>query len=119
MRLLYMFNIGLVSHVGNGNNTLFWSDRWLMGCCISDLSPAVVEVVPLKTCQQCTVAEALLEQAWPADIREGFVHDWSVRILSTLGYDARHPAVLGGQSALMEARRLRAVHFQVCLLSFL
>ena len=69
MRLLYMFNIGLVSHVANGNNSLFWSDRWLMGCCISDLAPTVVEAVPLKTRQQRTVAEALLEQAWPADIQ--------------------------------------------------
>jgi len=64
-----MFNIGLVSHVANGNNSLFWSDRWLMGCCISDLAPTVVEAVPLKTRQQRTVAEALLEQAWPADIQ--------------------------------------------------
>jgi len=38
--------IALESEVGDGNNTLFWSDRWLMGCSVADVAPLVVANVP-------------------------------------------------------------------------
>jgi hypothetical protein len=41
-----LFNIALESQVKDGRNTLFWKDKWLMGCCLEDLAPAVVAAVP-------------------------------------------------------------------------
>lgn len=65
------FDIALQSQVDNGNNTTFWSDRWLMGC-LTDLAPNVVATMPPKT-QLCrTVEEAIMNQSWPVDIRGGF-----------------------------------------------
>lgn len=66
-----LFSIALDSHVGRGDNTLFWSDRWLMGCCLGDLAPAVVAAVPLKVRNQRTVSEAFLHNSWPNDIQGG------------------------------------------------
>jgi len=42
------FAISIVTSVGNGDNTLFWSDHWLHGCCLEDLAPNVVKCVPPK-----------------------------------------------------------------------
>jgi hypothetical protein len=39
--MVALFSIGLITHVGNGNNTFFWTDRWLFGCCIRDIAPNV------------------------------------------------------------------------------
>jgi hypothetical protein len=35
------FAISVVSSVGNGASTLFWSDRWLEGCAVSEVAPDV------------------------------------------------------------------------------
>ena len=43
-----MFAISVVTTVGNGRNTLFWTDRWLHGCCLEDLAPNVLSCVPPK-----------------------------------------------------------------------
>ena len=32
-------SMAIISDVGNGENTLFWTDRWLHGHCIKDLAP--------------------------------------------------------------------------------
>ena len=66
-----LFAIALESQVGDGNNTLFWSDRWLMGCSVADVAPLVAANVPSKTRKQHTVAQALHDQSWPADIQGG------------------------------------------------
>lgn len=66
-----LFNIAIVSHVGNGANTLFWSDKWFFGCSLDEIAPSVVAAVPSKTRRHRTVAEALLETRWPRDIQGG------------------------------------------------
>jgi hypothetical protein len=40
-----LFSIGLMTH---GNNTFFWTNRWLFGCCIRDIAPNVFSAVPRK-----------------------------------------------------------------------
>jgi hypothetical protein len=57
--------------VGNGMNTLFWSDRWLHGCSIVDLAPLVTACVPPQIKNRCTVAQALDDDAWLSDIQGG------------------------------------------------
>jgi len=43
-----MFAISVETLVGNGRNTLFWTDRWMHGCCLADLAPEVVQSVPMR-----------------------------------------------------------------------
>jgi hypothetical protein len=65
-----MFNIGMETRVGDGSSTLFWSDRWLMGCSLQEITPTVVAVLQnTRTC--CTVSEALQAHDRPIDIRGG------------------------------------------------
>jgi hypothetical protein len=66
-----LFNISVISHVGRGNSVLFWSDKWLFGCSLMDLAPAVVPAVPLKIRQTRTVEQALNGRQWPTDIQAG------------------------------------------------
>jgi hypothetical protein len=55
--------------VDNGANTLLYSDRWLFGCCLSDLAPEVVAVVPLKRHKLPMVVDALFDQSWFRDVK--------------------------------------------------
>jgi hypothetical protein len=54
--------------VGNGNNTLFWTDRWINGGCINDFAPEVVSKVDKIIVSTRTVAQALGGQQWISDI---------------------------------------------------
>lgn len=45
MQVKKFFQSSVVAVVGNGNKTLFWSDKWLDGGCIKDFAPAVVSKV--------------------------------------------------------------------------
>jgi hypothetical protein len=56
-----LFDIALDSHIGNGNNTLFWTDKWLFGCSIADLAPNVIIAVPRKFWKR-SVAEVFQDQ---------------------------------------------------------
>ena len=62
-------SIAVETTIGNGRNTLFWTDRWLHGCCLGDLAPNVVQCVPTKLRKKRTVNEALQENLWVFDIR--------------------------------------------------
>ena len=64
-----MFAISIVTTVGNGQNTKFWTDRWLHGSCLEDLAPNVFKSVPLRLRKARTVNEALQNNTWVADIR--------------------------------------------------
>jgi hypothetical protein len=64
-----MFALSVVTTIGNGRNTFFWSDRWLHGCCLEDLAPNVFKCVPLKIQKSRTVCEALQDHTWVRDIR--------------------------------------------------
>jgi len=64
-----MFAISIVTTVGNGWNTLFWTDRWLHGCCLEDLAPNIFSCVPLKLRRTRTVFEAMQDHTWVRDIR--------------------------------------------------
>ena len=64
-----MFAIAVESMVGNGRNTLFWTDRWLHGSSLESLAPNVVRCVPFKFRKNRTVHEALQENRWVSDIK--------------------------------------------------
>ncbi|GJN24054.1 hypothetical protein PR202_gb11765 [Eleusine coracana subsp. coracana] len=65
---LALFAIATYTEVGNGNNTLFWSDRWLHGFSIENLAPAVFNSIAPRIRKTWTVAEALDGAVWVQDV---------------------------------------------------
>ena len=61
--------IAVESMVGNGRNTLFWTDHWLHGSSLESLAPNVVHCVPFKFRKNRTMHEALQENRWVSDIK--------------------------------------------------
>uniref|UniRef100_A0A0A9CVB5 Reverse transcriptase zinc-binding domain-containing protein n=1 Tax=Arundo donax TaxID=35708 RepID=A0A0A9CVB5_ARUDO len=64
-----MFAISITTQVGNGHNTLFWTDHWLNGCSLAVLAPDLIASIPKKIIRRRTVAEALHDRAWVRDIQ--------------------------------------------------
>ncbi|WVZ50728.1 hypothetical protein U9M48_001955 [Paspalum notatum var. saurae] len=64
-----LFAATLHIKVGNGEDTLFWTDRWLNGSSIAELAPNLVLTVSRKSRKQCTVSQALASRRWVTDIR--------------------------------------------------
>ena len=54
--------------VGNGQETLFWEDRWLQGFRICELPPLVYDRVPKRARLVCTVSAAMEDASWAGDI---------------------------------------------------
>jgi hypothetical protein len=63
------FFAAVVSEIGDGANTLFWTDRWLHGQCIADLAPRLFAAVPKRRVKRRTVRDALTTQVWISDIQ--------------------------------------------------
>jgi hypothetical protein len=64
-----LINIAVVSELGDGNDILFWKDRWLNGRCIGEVAPEVLEHVPRRIASKRLVKDALTDLNWVADIR--------------------------------------------------
>jgi hypothetical protein len=62
------FSMVLTSKVGNGANTLFWTDKWINGQKIADLVPRLFDVIPKRITNRRTVQEALTDRRWISDI---------------------------------------------------
>ena len=62
------FSIAIKSEVGNGRNTLFWTDRWLHGQRLDDLVPNLFGAISSRA-RKRTVQDALTDQRWVRDIR--------------------------------------------------
>jgi hypothetical protein len=54
--------------VGNGESTLFWTDRWINGRSAGDIAPEVMSLVPTRRRNSRKVSEALQEDAWISDV---------------------------------------------------
>jgi hypothetical protein len=63
------FAVAVSSEVGDGEHTLFWTDRWLHGRCIEELAPCLFAAIPKRRTKQRMVKEALTNRAWIADIK--------------------------------------------------
>jgi hypothetical protein len=81
-----LFSVSVCSFVGDGQNTLFWTDRWLHGKSVGELAPALLSHIPMKIQKIRTVHEALLNNRWvsdltgslPADVLMSFFCIWDV-----------------------------------------
>jgi hypothetical protein len=43
-----LFQIALITYIGNGATIYFWSDKWIHGTSIVDIAPSIVAAVPKK-----------------------------------------------------------------------
>ena len=60
------------SHLSSGGQQYpLWSDKWLFGCCLHELALTVVAAVPMRLHFKQTVAEAVSNHSWTADIQGG------------------------------------------------
>ncbi|WVZ54039.1 LOW QUALITY PROTEIN: hypothetical protein U9M48_004907 [Paspalum notatum var. saurae] len=57
-----LFDMAVVTSVGNGSDTKFWMDRWLHG-------KTMTELVPKRAVKRRTMSQALTNRRWVADIR--------------------------------------------------
>ena len=62
------FPISITSVVGNGKNTLFWTDRWLLGQRLDQTFPHLFGAGAARA-KKRTVHDALVENRWISDIR--------------------------------------------------
>lgn len=67
-----MFAISMVMEVGNGQSTLFWTDRWILGHSVGDLAPSLLPFVKKQALRKRTVQDALQNDDWLQDFGRGF-----------------------------------------------
>ena len=63
-----MFHASVSVQLGDGQNSLFWADRWLDGKSIEELAPCLFQAVRSRTIKRRTVAQGLPNNAWARDI---------------------------------------------------
>lgn len=68
----------MISIVGDGKSTLFWTENWLHGKSIAALAPHLFALVPKRRANKRTVEEALTGNRWIQDIQGSL----SVTVLS-------------------------------------
>lgn len=62
------FAASITCNVGNGDNTYFWTDKWLDGQSIGQIAPWVLDGVPERIRRSRTVRDALRGERWIDDI---------------------------------------------------
>jgi hypothetical protein len=50
-----LFSVSVISLVGDGKSTCFWTDRWLHGQNIADLAPTLIALVPKSLAKKRTI----------------------------------------------------------------
>jgi hypothetical protein len=59
----------LVTEIGDGANTFFWSDKSINARSVSDIAPRLLLTVPKRIVSKRTVREALTNRRWVSDIK--------------------------------------------------
>jgi hypothetical protein len=65
-----LFSVAMQTEVGDGKNTMFWTDRWLHGQRIEDIAPKLFATVPKRRINSRNVHDALTDRWWVTDIQE-------------------------------------------------
>jgi hypothetical protein len=68
MPVLFFF-VAMQTELGDGRNTLFWSDRWLHGQKIVDIAPRLTTAIPRRRINKRTVHGALTTRQWVSAIQ--------------------------------------------------
>ena len=64
-----LFDVAVNALVGNGEKTLFWTDRWVGGHTLVEIAPNLFRTVAKRTTKRRTVAQALQNRKWVDDIQ--------------------------------------------------
>ncbi|WVZ79973.1 hypothetical protein U9M48_027494 [Paspalum notatum var. saurae] len=64
-----LFKMAVEVNIGNGEDTLFWTDNWLQGSCVADLAPELYRASPKRVAKRRTVSQALSNRCWVSDIK--------------------------------------------------
>ncbi|GJN14674.1 hypothetical protein PR202_gb01529 [Eleusine coracana subsp. coracana] len=54
-----LFNASVSVHIGDGQRTMFWTDRWINGKGVANLAPTLFQLIGTRNKRTLTVAEAL------------------------------------------------------------
>jgi hypothetical protein len=65
----FHIDIAVITEIGDGAKTLFWTDRWLHGKNIKELASHVFSLVSKRKLKTRTVIEALTDHSWISDIQ--------------------------------------------------
>ena len=65
--VMALFSAVTIIGLGNGESTLFWTDRWINGSSVEELAPSLFSAVRLRK-RRATVVEALPGSAWARHI---------------------------------------------------
>jgi hypothetical protein len=76
-----LFQVAVVSVLGNGESIKFWSDRWLQGKTIADHCPNLIILIPKRAAKQRTVAQGLADHKWVSDIKGALTYQVLVEYL--------------------------------------
>lgn len=106
------FSVEVISIIRHGAHTLFWTDWWLHGQCIADLSPHLFVAIPYRSINRHTVREALTNRAWILDIQGAitvamivdYLHLWDLMMDFHLQLEVEDIHLSG--SSLMDNTRL-------------
>ncbi|WVZ63805.1 hypothetical protein U9M48_013410 [Paspalum notatum var. saurae] len=64
-----LFEMAVEMVVGNGENTKFWTDKWLHGRRLADIAPNLLRAIPKRVAKRRTVSQALTNRCWVSDIK--------------------------------------------------
>jgi hypothetical protein len=67
-QVLAFFPIAITSEAGNGEHTIFWTNRWLQGKSIAEIAPLLFAAIPQRKRQKRTMQEALPGHVRTVDI---------------------------------------------------
>ncbi|WVZ88496.1 hypothetical protein U9M48_035013 [Paspalum notatum var. saurae] len=63
-----LFDVAVVSVVGNGETIKFWTDRWLQGKNVAEHCPTLFKLIPKRAVKQRTVTQGVTDRKWILDI---------------------------------------------------
>lgn len=69
-KILFLVVSCLLMEKGSGEDTKFWTARWLHGSTVADLAPNLIQIIPKSAKRQLTVSQTLNTRKWVADIQD-------------------------------------------------
>jgi len=64
-----LFDVAVDYILSSRESIKFWKDRWLQGRTLAEIAPNLYNLVPKRVVKTRTVAKALVNRGWVADIR--------------------------------------------------